>query len=123
MELVVDLSTAAVTLEGRDDMERFSVVVVPGQPDDGALAGQPDDGALGAVAAALSVQDAGVVEPSGDALVTVAAVRRLAGEAARSEGQPLAPGWERGFTKMLEYADTRGWLADGAIRAHIEWAG
>jgi hypothetical protein len=114
MELVVDLSTAAVALEGRDDMERFSVLVVPGQQ---------GDGALGAVAGALSVQDAGVVGPDGDVLVTVAAVKRLADEAARAEGRPLASEWERGFASMLEYADTRGWITDGAIRAHIEWAG
>jgi hypothetical protein len=116
MELVVDLSTAAVELRAREDMDRFSVLVVPEEPGDGA-----DRGALGALAAALSVHDAGTVEPGGDVLVPVTAVKRLAGEAATGEGQLLGSDWESGFDTMLDYASTKGWLADGTLRAHVEW--
>lgn len=42
-------------------------------------------------------------------------LRSLAGDAA------LDAAWEDGFAKMLAYAATKGWMVDGAIRAHVEW--
>ena len=49
------------------------------------------------------------------AWITVDAVRRLAGNA-------VTPEWESGFTAMLDYAKTKGWLDDsGDIQAHVEW--
>jgi hypothetical protein len=52
-----------------------------------------------------------------EALVDVDAVRRLA------VGR-VGPGWEGDFAAMLDYAATKGWIADDgrAIRAHIEEA-
>jgi hypothetical protein len=29
--------------------------------------------------------------------------------------------WRAQFDAMLTYAESRGWLADGAVRAHIDW--
>jgi hypothetical protein len=117
MELVVDLSTAAVSLRDHDGMTRFAVLAIPEQPGDGDR-----NGALGALAAALSVHDAGTVDPDGDVLVPVIALERLAGEAASREGQGLGSDWGGRFAAMLQYAATKGWLADdGSIRAHVEW--
>jgi hypothetical protein len=117
MEVVVDLSSGRVLLEHRDELGLFSVHARRGHPDNGEA-----DEALGALAAALSLHDAGTVDPAGDALVPPAAVRRLATEAALEEGRPLDPGWEARFGGMLEYAAGKGWIADdGAVRAHVEW--
>jgi hypothetical protein len=119
MELVVDLATASVVLRHRDDVQRFSVLALALQPDDG-----DENGALGALAAALSVHDAGTVHPDGDVFVAAEAVRRLAADAATADGQTLSPEWESGFATMLDDATTNGWLAeDGSIRAHVEWEG
>jgi hypothetical protein len=117
MHVVVDLSSGSVSLDDRDDMERFSVLVLPAGPEDSG-----DTGALGAVAAALSVHDAGTVDPDGHAFIRVAAVRRLAHATAGERGEPLADDWEARFTGLVEKASTEGWLTDeGVIRAHIEW--
>jgi hypothetical protein len=117
MEVVVDLSVGGVLLEHRDDVGRFAVRARRGHPGHGE-----DQGALGTLAAALSLHDAGTVDPAGDVLVPPAAVRRLATEAALEEGRLLDPGWEAGFAGMLEYAADKGWIADdGAIRAHLVW--
>jgi hypothetical protein len=94
MHLVVDLSTGAVGLRDGDDMGRFSLQVLPGEPGDG------------------------------DVLVPADAVRRLAGEAAAAQGRSLGDQWESGFAGMLEYAAKKGWTTDdGSIRAHVEWEG
>jgi len=117
MELFVDLSTADVKLRHREDMGRFSVQAL--LPDDD---GQ-DLGALGALAAALSVHDAGTVDPDGQVFVPPGVVRRLAGDAATQDHEDLGSDWDEAFATMLEAAGTRGWLADdGSIQAHIEWA-
>jgi hypothetical protein len=117
MEVVVDLSTGTVALRSRDDLKGFAVLAIPEGPGDGR-----DKGALGALAAALSLRDAGTVAPDGDVFIAPAAVRELAEEAAVSEGKTLEPEWESGFTAMLDYAATKGWIgSDGAIQAHIEW--
>jgi hypothetical protein len=117
MELVVDLSTAAVSLRDHNGMTRFAVLAIAEQPGDGER-----NGALGALAAALSVHDAGTVDPDGDVLVPPIALERLAEKAAILEGSALGSDWGGRFTAMLEYAATRGWVADdGSIRAHVEW--
>jgi hypothetical protein len=114
MELKVDLSTGGVVLRQRDHFTRFAVRAVPEQ--------QRERGGLGALAAALSVHDVGTVDPGGDAHVSAAAVRRMAGTAAAADGVELDPGWEAGFATMLAYAGTQGWIADdGSIRVHVEW--
>ena len=118
MELVVDLSTAAVSLRDHNSMTRFAVLAIPEQPGDGER-----NGALGALAAALSVHDAGTVDPDGDVLVPGRShssgwpARLPAARASRSARTGKA-----GFAAMLQYAATKGWLADdGSIRAHVEW--
>jgi hypothetical protein len=117
MEVVVDLSTGTLALRDRDDVKVFAVRAIPDSPGDGT-----ENGALGALAAALSLRDAGTVAPEGDAFIAPGAVRALAEEAAASEGQALDPGWESGFAAMVEYAATKGWMgANGTIQAHIEW--
>jgi hypothetical protein len=117
MELMVDLSSGTVALLDGNEMEHFSLQVVRQNAMDGS-----ENGALGALAAALSVHDAGTVEPTGDVLVPVAAVRRLAGEAASSQGRTLDSKWETGFAGMLDHAAANGWMDDdGSIRAHVEW--
>jgi hypothetical protein len=74
-------------------------------------------GDLEALGAALPA-DVGRLLPSGDALIDIAAVRRLA--AGR-----VPDGWEADFAAMVGYAKTKGWLDESgeAIQAHIEWAG
>ncbi|HLI74515.1 MAG TPA: hypothetical protein VKU86_11605 [Acidimicrobiales bacterium] len=49
-----------------------------------------------------------------DAVVDVAAVRRMAG--------PQDARWEADFAAMLEFAGTKGWLTEDGrgIRAHVE---
>jgi hypothetical protein len=49
------------------------------------------------------------------AWVPVQALEQLAGDRASD------PEWRRGLEKMLGYAETRGWLVEGAVRAHIDW--
>jgi hypothetical protein len=63
-----------------------------------------------------ALEAAAVGRMDGDeALIDVDAVRRLA--AGR-----VGPGWDGDFSAMLEYAATKGWIADEgrSIRAHIE---
>ena len=118
MELVVDLSTGGVALRDGDDMGRFSVQAVPAGDGDGE-----ENGALGALAAALSVHDAGPVDPDGDVLVPAEAVRRLAADAAARTSGDAGPGVGRRLRRHARATPTPGgWIADdGAIRAHIEW--
>ena len=75
-------------------------------------------GDLEALGAALAAQDVGRLLPSGDALIDIDAVRRLA--AGR-----VPDGWEADFEAMVGYAKSKGWLDESgdAIQAHIEWAG
>jgi hypothetical protein len=117
VQVVVDLSSGSVSLGGPDDLERFSVLALPASPGD-----RDDTAALGAVAAALSVHDAGIVDPDGNAFIPIEAVRRLAQVAAADQGSSLGDDWESRFTAMVERAAGRGWTTDeGTIRAHIEW--
>jgi hypothetical protein len=117
MRLVIDLSSGSVSLGEPDDMERFSVLALPAGPEDPG-----DVAALGAVAAALSVHDAGTVDPEGNAFIPIGAVRRLARMVGDDQGSPISADWEARFTAMVEQESAGGWITDeGTIRAHIEW--
>ncbi|HEX3979616.1 MAG TPA: hypothetical protein VHW93_00235 [Acidimicrobiales bacterium] len=79
-------------------------------------------GSLDALAAALGTHAVGTVEPEGDVLVPVDAVRRLAGDAAEKDGGSLDGDWEAAFARMVDHATSKGWTAeDGSLRAHVEW--
>jgi hypothetical protein len=89
----------AVALEDPEDCTAFSVRA------------RGDRTALGG-----ALEAAGVGRMDGDeALVEVDAVRRLA--AGR-----VGEAWEGDFAAMLDYAATKGWIADEgrSIRAHVE---
>ena len=106
MIIDIDLTgeAASTRLLEPEDCKRFHIAVRGG-----------DLEALGAI---LPAHDLGQVLPSGDALIEVAAVRRLA--AGR-----VPDGWQEDFAAMVEYAKSKGWFdADHeAIQAHVEWAG
>ena len=106
MIIAVDLTggTAVVELVEAEDCKRFSVAVAGG-----------DSESLGA---ALTGHGIGRLLPSGDAMVDIAAVRRMA------EGRVPA-GWDEDFAGMLRYAESKGWLDETgtAIQAHVEQAG
>jgi hypothetical protein len=119
MVLVVDLSTGSVAMRDANDLKRFSVAAVPQRDGDWV-----ENGALVAMASALSVHHVGTLDASGDVLVSVEAVRRLATESATTTGSTLDADWDAGLARMLEYAASQGWIADdGSIRAHVEWVG
>jgi hypothetical protein len=104
VHVTVDLASEppSLALVEPDDCTSFDVTVT-GTGDDTDL-----DRAL---------VDAGVGRTDKDeALVTVAAVRRLAAGA-------VGEGWDGRFEAMVDYARGRGWLTDDAesIRAHIVW--
>lgn len=103
-----------------EDCKRFHVAArargTGAPPTTAARAARDSDvEALGAV---LPAHDLGQVLPSGDALIEVDAVRRLA--AGR-----VPDGWEEDFAAMVDYARSKGWYdeAHKAIQAHVEWAG
>jgi len=102
--VTVDLASEppAVALAEPDDCTRFDVTV-SGTGDDGDL-----DRAL--VHAGVGRTD------DQEALVTVAAVRRLASGS-------VGDGWDGQFETMLDFARGRGWLTDDgeSIRAHVVW--
>jgi hypothetical protein len=102
----IDLTgeNAKVQLVEPEDCKRFHLAVR------GA-----DAEALGAV---LPANGLGQLLPSGDALIEIDAVRRLA------QGQVPA-GWDEDFAAMVDYAKSKGWLDERgeAIQAHVEWAG
>src|ERR1700681_1042605 len=105
MYVAVDFGVdpATVVLAEASDCTRFHVAV-RGSGDAGTLDG------------ALRAGSGGTVDGDGEAVVDVAAVRRLA---AGSVGAT----WDDDFAAMLDYARSKGWLSDdgGAIRAHVEW--
>jgi hypothetical protein len=109
MDVVVDLGTGEVTLVDADDLAHFAVqaIVPPATP----------DGDLDGLAAVLAAHQVGHVDSDGSVRVDPVAVRRLAGSEA-----PVTEQWESGFRSMIEYAATKGWVADdGTIQAHVEW--
>ena len=106
MIIDIDLTGGSPTVQlvEPEDCKRFHVGVKGGD--------------LEALDAALPAQDVGRLLPSGDALIDIDAVRRLA--AGR-----VPDGWEADFAAMVGYAKSKGWLDESgeAIQAHIEWAG
>lgn len=118
MQLIIDLSSGSVSLGQRDDLERFSVLALASGPDDEGF-----PGALGAVAAALSVHDAGTVDPEGTCSIPPDVIRRLAHQGADEEGESLPGEWDARFADMVEGAAEQGWIGeDGSVRAHIDWS-
>jgi hypothetical protein len=104
MHVTVELGSATpvLSLVEADDCTRFDVVV-HGSADHGQLE--------------RALLSASVGRTRGDdALVTVAAVRRLAAGS-------VAEGWEAAFAAMLDYARSQGWMSDDGeeIQAHVEW--
>ena len=51
------------------------------------------------------------------AWLAIDALRRAAGAEVPAAARP---GWESGFDGMIAYATSKGWVADGAVRAHLE---
>ncbi len=101
IDVDVQAEPPAVALEDPEDCKAFSVRV---RGDRAGLAG--------------ALESAGVGRMDGDeALVEVDAVRRMA--AGR-----VGDGWEGDFAAMLDYAGSKGWIADDgrSIRAHVEEA-
>jgi hypothetical protein len=100
MEIRIDASTdGEPSLLDPSDFKAFKVVVRAGDPG----RARPD---LGSVADWVD---------DGHVAVSVDAVRALAGE------QALTPDWEKGFSAMLGYAESKGWMVGDAIRAHVDW--
>ena len=87
-----------VVLLEADDFHRFSVRLV-------------GDGA----AEALRASGTGRLISTSEAFVSVDAVRKLA-------GRETDESWDEGFSAMLRYAQSHGWLSsDGSeIKAHLE---
>ncbi|HYH52130.1 MAG TPA: hypothetical protein VEG38_21520 [Acidimicrobiia bacterium] len=112
---------AAIQLLEPEDCKRFHVAVrargAGGVPPT-AAARAARDSALETLGAVLPAHEIGQLLPSGDALIEVQAVRRLA------DGR-TPDGWDRDFAAMVDYAKSKGWFdADHeAIQAHVEWAG
>ena len=97
--MIVAIGPDSVTLLEPDDFTRFHVTVTG-----------LDRAAADAL---LRRQDAGSV--ADDALVAVSALRAWSGRAGDAD-------WNAGFSRMLGYAGSKGWLSsDGSqIQAHIE---
>ena len=128
MELVVDLSTKEIHVRDSDDLHRFAVRAVRAVRAGGAGqagpqgAGDDGDADLVALVSVLNAHAAGTVDANGDALVSASVIRQLAHEEAAARGRPLDASWNVGFASMLDYAGTKGWMADSeTIRAHVDW--
>ena len=116
MDVVVDLGSGRVALEGWETVTELAVQV------DGGPMGGPDADDERALVAALAEAGIGRDGADGDALLPPDVLRGLAEDAAAADGYELDAGWHEGFAGMLTYAGTEGWIDDhGAIRAHVEW--
>jgi hypothetical protein len=117
VELVVDLSTGDVSLQNAHEMNHFCVQGLRREQ-----AERGTDSAQRALEVALRAKDIGTVESDGEVLVRPDVVRRLAVENATGRDDSIGAEWESGFAAMLDYAATKGWIADdGSIRLHVEW--
>lgn len=56
----------------------------------------------------------------GHAWLEIEALRHAAGADVPAESRPE---WDSGFEGMIAYASSKGWVADGAVRAHLESLG
>jgi hypothetical protein len=91
-----------VTLEDPETFDSFSLV--------GTKRPTADD------RVALNQQGVTFAADDTHAFVRRTLVERLAVEA------DVDDSWHTGFTAMVDYAESKGWLsADGAIRAHTVW--
>jgi hypothetical protein len=116
VDVVVDLGSGMVALEGWESVTALAVLV------DGGPLGGPDESDEIALAAVLA--EAGISRDgtTGDALLLPGVLKRLASDAASADGYELDAGWDEGFNAMLAYAGSEGWIDDdGALRAHVEW--
>jgi hypothetical protein len=117
MDVVVDLSTGDLSLDDPADLRHFAVVARSPHHAGRDAAEDAGPGALGALAAALSLEHAGLVEPDGTVRIFPDAVRGMARGV-----RGLPDDWEAGFVSMLDAAATKGWIGDdGSILAHVEW--
>lgn len=71
---------------------------------------------LGPAAVAAALAGLGLLDGE-HAWLGIEALRRAAG-AAVPDGARAA--WETGFDGMIAFATSKGWVADGAVRAHLE---
>lgn len=116
MDVVVDVGSGRVVLEGWATVTSLSVLVDGGPP------GGPDGDDERGLSATLSEAGIGREGGTGDALIPPVVLRALAVDAAAGDGYELDDGWDEAFTGMLAYAGTKGWIDDdGAVRAHVEW--
>ena len=119
MDVVVDLGSGLVALEGWETVTALAVLV-----DGGPLGGpdESDDTDEVALVAALAEVGIGRDRVTGDALLLPRVLKLLAAEAAAADGYELDAGWDEGFAAMLAHAGAEGWIDDGgAVRAHVEW--
>jgi hypothetical protein len=115
MEILVDLADGRVWLEGWQDFGSLLLSARTGRP------GEVDDRATDGLAAALESSGAGWMNGD-EAILPPGSLRSLAARAADEDGEVLDADWEDGFTAMLDYAGSSGWVDDdGAVRAHVEW--
>lgn len=99
--MIVEISAAEARVLQADDCTRLHVTTsLP-----------PDD-----VGEALRTTGMGHLEGMSDAFLDLDALRTRASAAARE------PGWDERWSKMIDYAASRGWLtADrAAVQAHVE---
>jgi len=116
MDVVVDIGSGRVALEGWETVTELAVQV------DGGPMGGPEADDERALVAALAVVGIGRSGPDGDALLPPGVLKGLARDAAAADGYELDAGWDEGFAGMLAYAGSEGWIDDdGAVRAHVEW--
>ncbi|MEV5651107.1 hypothetical protein AB0L57_22900 [Nocardia sp. NPDC052254] len=103
MRVLVNLNrrSPTATMTATDDFGSFGIELI------GVSAGHR--------VTASDVACVGVLDSSGDVLVTVARIGELAGDRSRD------PDWTRRFGEMVEWAARRGWVDEsGRLRAHVE---
>ena len=98
------------------DLERDPPVVSLEEPEDCRRFHVEATGGSDRLGAVLESEGVGRTLPSGDVLIDVDSIRRMA--AGR-----VPDGWDADFSAMLDYARDKGWLdeAGRAIQAHVEW--
>jgi hypothetical protein len=65
--------------------------------------------------AVLSATNAGFLLDDSHAMVSI--------DYLRNSAQPAGPNrqdWNASFEKMIEFADSKGWVNDGMVRVHVE---